>query len=104
VQIQDQFGNPLMTAYGNSDNATSVTLSAKLSPTGNPVNGVLGGTLIRTASNGIVTFNDLSYSLAENIFLYATSGIFAPKDSTAVTMTPSALTTVTLAPQTASTE
>jgi hypothetical protein len=59
-------------AWGNRDNATRfIRLS-----TGNPANGVLGGNASAVAmNNGVATFTNLTYSLAETFQLVATDSL-----------------------------
>jgi hypothetical protein len=58
VRIEDQFGNLM-----SSDNSTVVIVSRGLGTA------TLQGTVSRTAINGVVTFTDLSYNVAETINL-----------------------------------
>lgn len=63
VQVQDQFGN-----LRNADNSTVVAASLDQG------SGTLLGTLTATAANGVVTFTDLGYQVAETITIDFTSG------------------------------
>jgi hypothetical protein len=56
VEIRDSFGNVV-----TSDNSTQVT-AARVAGTG-----ALGGTITHTAVNGVVTFTNLQYTVAETI-------------------------------------
>src|SRR5204863_8137915 len=57
LQIQDQFANALI-----DDSTTTVTAAANGSSS-------LQGTTVVTATNGLVTFTDLAYNVAETITL-----------------------------------
>lgn len=68
IQLQDQFGNPV-----TNDNSTVVTAIANGSDS-------LQGTTSVTATNGLVTFTDLSYNAVETItitFTNATAGVIS---------------------------
>lgn len=73
LKLKDSYGNLI-----NTDNSSQVTLSRTIG------SGSLGGTLIRTASSGIVTFNDITYTKAEDIKVRASAGAIT-LDSVAVT-------------------
>ncbi|MGA2233806.1 MAG: choice-of-anchor tandem repeat GloVer-containing protein, partial [Tepidisphaeraceae bacterium] len=67
VDVVDQFGNVV-----TSDNS-AVTLAIQSGPAG----GVLSGTTIETAQNGVATFSDLSVSAAGAYVLTASDGTLA---------------------------
>jgi len=65
IQIQDQFGN-----LCSADNATVITAALDQG------SDVLYGTLAATAVNGVATFTDLSYQVAETITIdFTTAGL-----------------------------
>ncbi len=71
IQIQDQFGN-----LRKTDNSTVVTASI-----GQGSGGLLG-TQTNTAVNGVVTFTNLSYQIAETIMINYTASGLAMDNST----------------------
>ncbi|MBK8915942.1 MAG: hypothetical protein IPM64_15340 [Phycisphaerales bacterium] len=72
VEVIDQFGARVPTAT----NTITIALSE------NPGGSTLGGTLTRSAVNGIATFNNLTLDrAAQGYRLHATSGLLAPADS-----------------------
>lgn len=73
IQVQDQFGNLCAT-----DNATPVTASLDQG------SGSLYGTQTFTDVNGVVTFTNLSYQVAETITIDFTAGGLAPATSTGI--------------------
>ncbi|MDB6026152.1 MAG: hypothetical protein JWM68_2375, partial [Verrucomicrobiales bacterium] len=75
ILVQDQFGNPRTT-----DNATVVTASRNLGM------GDLQGTTNITAINGVVTFTNISYNVAEAITINFTSGALTPVTSALIQM------------------
>jgi fibronectin-binding autotransporter adhesin len=77
VQVQDQFGN-----LRKADNSTAVTASIDQG------SGNLSGTQIITAANGVVTFTNLSYPIAETITIDFTSGSLNQDTSTSTTVNP----------------
>lgn len=80
VAVQDQFGNTITT-----DNATSITIAIQANPGG----GTLSGTLTRTVSSGIATFNDLSINnTGVGYTLRATGGGYTLIDSQAFNVIP----------------
>ncbi|HBQ61364.1 MAG TPA: hypothetical protein DD671_17585, partial [Balneolaceae bacterium] len=62
VHLQDQFGNLVTT---NSTTQATIDIGSG--------NGTLSGTLTKTASNGVITFDDLSADIANAITLEITS-------------------------------
>lgn len=79
VRAIDADGNPVPSFAG----AVSIAIEA------NPGQGVLGGTLTRTAVSGVATFNDLTVSNVGNGYtLAATSGVLTRVVSTAFTVLP----------------
>jgi len=72
VRALDQFGNPVTTFTGT----VAVAIGT------NPGGGALGGTLSRTATAGVATFNDLTVSVAGTGYtLVATSGTLSAATS-----------------------
>jgi hypothetical protein len=79
VKLLDSFGNLMST------NSATVTLSLTSGT------GTLLGTLTKTASSGVVTFNDIKYTKAENIIIKATentSGHSYNVSSSSITINP----------------
>ena len=70
ILVEDQFGN-----LASSDNSTVVTAVRNLGMAD------LQGTTNATAVNGVVTFTNLSYNVAEAITISFTSGVFTPVTS-----------------------
>ncbi len=66
VAAGDQYGNPCSAASG------SIHLEAVRDVSDNPANGTLSGTATQALSNGVATFNDISYPYPEQILLKAT--------------------------------
>jgi fibronectin-binding autotransporter adhesin len=79
VRVEDQFGN-----LRSADSSTVVTASL------NEGSGTLLGTLTATAANGVATFVNLSYQVAETITIDFTSGALAPETSANVVVNPAA--------------
>jgi hypothetical protein len=79
VQIQDAFGNPRTT-----DNTTVVTVARNLGT------GTLLGTKTATASGGVATFSNLSYTNMQTINLNFTSGSMTAVTSSSITVGPGA--------------
>src|SRR5262249_31552744 len=77
IRIEDQFGN-----LRSSDNATVVT------PTPSAGSGTLQGSTNVTAINGLVTFTNLSHTVATNITIQFTSGALTSATSTGVAVSP----------------
>ena len=73
VQVQDQFGN-----LRKTDNGTTVTASI------NQGSDILYGTQTLTATNGVVTFTNLSYQLAETITIDFTATTLDVDTSTGI--------------------
>jgi len=67
LQILDQFGNLRSAANGSADNSTLVSAARAAG------SGILQGTTTVTASNGVVTFVNLSHNTATNITIGFTS-------------------------------
>ncbi len=65
ISINDQFGNPRTTANGAADNVTVVTAAVATHSTASLSN--LVGTLSTVSLNGLITFTNLSYNIAETI-------------------------------------
>ncbi|MGZ5569280.1 MAG: beta strand repeat-containing protein, partial [Limisphaerales bacterium] len=79
IEIEDQFGNLI-----SEDSATTVTAAR------NSGSGTLQGTLTLTASNGTVTYTNLSHNVAGNITIaFSATGLTATNSNT-VTITPAA--------------
>src|SRR5262249_8328765 len=79
LRIEDQLGNLVST-----DNSTVVTA---LSTAGS---GLLQGTTMPPAANGLVTFTDLSHNVATNITLQFVSDNLASATSTTIAISPAA--------------
>src|SRR6266704_5805595 len=88
VRIEDQFGNLM-----SSDNSTVVSVSRGLG------SGALQGTLSRTASNGLVSFTNLSYTVAETISLNFSSGSLTGSASSNVVVSAAAANRLTIQTQ-----
>jgi hypothetical protein len=79
VQVEDAFGNPRTT-----DNTTVVTVARNLGT------GTLLGTKSATASGGVATFTNLSYTNMQTINLNFTSGSMPAVTSSSITVGPGA--------------
>src|SRR5262249_14783961 len=66
--VQDQFGNTRNSVNGTADNST-VVIAARSAGSG-----VLQGTTSVTASNGVVTYANLSHNVATNVTILFSSG------------------------------
>src|SRR5205085_5645013 len=75
IRIEDQFGN-----LRSSDNSTTLTASI------NTGGGTLQGTTTMTATNGIVTFTNLSRNVAGTITLRFSSGGLSSAGSIPITV------------------
>ncbi len=91
VRIEDPFGNLI-----SSDNSTVVAASRGLGT------GTLLGTVTRTAVNGLVTFTNLSYNVAETINLSFSSGSLTGTTSSNAVVSPAAANRLTIQTQPAS--
>ncbi|MGB9613075.1 MAG: DUF7483 domain-containing protein, partial [Candidatus Margulisiibacteriota bacterium] len=79
VAVKDTLGNIV-----TSDNTSQITLALQSNPTG----AVLSGTLTRTASQGVATFDDLSINLRGSGYtLFATAPYMQPATSEAFEVT-----------------
>ncbi len=78
VTIQDQFGNVLNTANGRADNSSSVTAGIQTGSSS------LQGTTTVSVSNGVATFSNLSYNIAQTITLSFHSASLTPAVSSAI--------------------
>src|SRR5207247_7879478 len=88
IRVEDAFGN-----LRTTDNSTVVTASRA---TGT---GTLLGATSRAATNGLVTFTNLSYNVAESITLsFASSGL-AGATSSSVAVSPAAASRLTIQTQ-----
>jgi hypothetical protein len=82
LKLKDTYGN-----FITADNSSQVVLSVQ---TGT---GSLGGTLTKTASAGVVTFNNIRYPKAEDLIIRATMGaVFI--DSAVITVSPGSATVI----------
>ena len=97
IQVRDQFGNIRNSANGSADNSTVVTASLV---TGTAT---LQGTTNVTASNGTVTFNNLSYRKVETISLRFSSGSLTNVLTDNITISPAAATRLVFTAQPSST-
>ncbi len=88
VRIEDQFGNLM-----SLDNSTVVTVSRGLGSS------VLQGTVSRGAVNGLVTFTNLSYNVAETINLSFSSGSLTGTASSNVVVSAAAASRLTIQTQ-----
>ncbi len=77
IRIEDAFGNLIA-----DDNTTVVTVGI------NTGTGALNGVLTATATNGIATFTNLSYNVAETIDLVFTSGALTNVVSNPIVVSP----------------
>jgi hypothetical protein len=83
--VQDQFGNVRNAANGTADNSTVVLASRSAG------SGTLQGTTSVTATNGVVSYLNLSHNVATNItILFSSSGVTSTT-STAIAISPAAL-------------
>jgi hypothetical protein len=80
----------LTDAFGNAVSTTGTQISIALSSG----SGVLSGTLARSTSSGIATFNNLSINLAGSKILRATSGTLTAAVSNTFTISPRAAKTL----------
>src|SRR5439155_25778364 len=92
IRIEDQFGN-----LRSSDNATVLTASR------NAGSGALQGTTSRAAVNGIVTFTNLSYTVAETMNLSFSSAGLTGATSSNVVVSAAAASRLTIQTQPSST-
>src|ERR1043165_1031204 len=68
IQVRDQFGNLRSAANGNADHSTVVSAVRSAG------SGALQGTTSLAASNGVVTYTNLSHNVATNITIVFSSG------------------------------
>src|SRR5439155_994201 len=88
VRIEDQYGN-----LRSSDNTTSVTANR------NAGSGTLQGTTTAAAVNGVVSFTNLSHTVAINITIdFASSGLVGTT-STTIAVSPTAADHLTIQTQ-----
>ena len=76
IRILDHYGNLVVTGTGSTDVVTATRIT----------NGTaaLQGTLTKTAVAGIATFTNLSYNVAESIYIQFTSGTLTDQTSAAI--------------------
>jgi hypothetical protein len=83
IYVEDSYNNIVST-----DNSTIVTASAQGGT------GLLQGTLTSTAVNGIVSFLNLSYNIAEIVSIHFASGLLIPATSNSISVSHGAATKV----------
>src|SRR5437870_3789218 len=88
IRIEDQYGN-----LRSSDNGTAVAA------TRNAGSGTLQGTTSLTAIGGLVSFTNLSHTVATNITIQFASGSLVSATSTAVAVSPAAASRLTIQTQ-----
>src|SRR5258708_28861587 len=84
IQVRDQFGNLRNTANGSSDNSAVVTAARSAG------SGTLQGVTNLTAADGVVTFTNLSHTVATNITLAFISGALIAATTPPIPLIPSA--------------
>lgn len=98
ILIQDTYLNTVV-----SDSSSQVTLSAVLASDGTTAGGGMLNADVTTASSGIVTFSNISYTKAESIKLKATAGGITQILSDTIVISPAAASQLLVSTQPSST-
>src|SRR5258708_8156227 len=93
IQVRDQFGNLRNTANGSSDNSAVVTAARSAG------SGTLQGVTNLMAADGVVTFTNLSHTVATNITLTFSSGALTGAESGTIAVGPAAASALAFAIQ-----
>ena len=76
IRILDHYGNLVVTGTGSTDVVTATRITSGTA--------ALQGTTAKAAVAGIATFTDLSYNVAESIYIHFTSGTLTDQTSAAI--------------------